>query len=98
VYAAYNEIKVADKAIGNGIGMTHSCSGRFYSEFGAWTTGTVENEDKAYGELHGRIVERIRLWPGLAPHEKESSPGRYAYDAKKNVLSIGSTASDSKEG
>ena len=37
VYAAYNEIKVADKAIGNGIGMTHSCSGRFYSEFGAWT-------------------------------------------------------------
>ena len=41
VYAAYNEIKVADKAIGNGIGMTHSCSGRFYSEFGAWTTGTV---------------------------------------------------------
>jgi hypothetical protein len=36
VYAAYNEIKVADKAIGNGIGMTHSCSGRFYSEFGAW--------------------------------------------------------------
>ena len=37
VYAAYNEIKVADKAIGNGIGMTHSCFGRFYSEFGAWT-------------------------------------------------------------
>ena len=37
VYAAYNEIKVADKAIGNGIGMTHSCSERFYSEFGAWT-------------------------------------------------------------
>ena len=36
VYAAYNEIKVADKAIGNGIGMTHSCSGRFYSEFGRW--------------------------------------------------------------
>ena len=39
VYAAYNEIKVADKSIGNGIGMTHSCSGRFYSEFGAWTKG-----------------------------------------------------------
>lgn len=37
VYAAYNEIKVADKAIGNGIGMTHSCSGRFYREFGEWT-------------------------------------------------------------
>ena len=58
----------------------------------------LENEDKAYGELHSRIVERIRLWPGFAPHEKESSPGRYVYDEKKNVLSIGSTASDSKEG
>jgi hypothetical protein len=44
VYAAYNEIKVADKAIGNGIGMTHSCSGRFYSEFGAWTKRGIENE------------------------------------------------------
>ena len=36
VYAAYNEIKVKDKAIGNGVGMTHACSGRFYSEFGHW--------------------------------------------------------------
>ena len=36
VYAAYNEIKVADKAIVNGIGMTHSCFGRFYSELGRW--------------------------------------------------------------
>lgn len=36
VYAAYNEIKVSDKAISNGIGMTHSCSGRFYSELGRW--------------------------------------------------------------
>ena len=41
VYAAYNEIKVADKAIGNGIGMTHSCSERFYLGFGAWIRGTV---------------------------------------------------------
>jgi acetyl esterase/lipase len=45
----------------------------------------VENEDKAYGELHGRIVERIRLWPGLAPHATESSPGRFVYDAKNKV-------------
>ena len=36
VYAAYNEIKVKDKAIGNGIGMTHSCRGHFYSKFGNW--------------------------------------------------------------
>ena len=36
VYAAYNEIGVADKAIGHGIGMTHSCSHKFYSQFGGW--------------------------------------------------------------
>ena len=36
VYAAYNEIKVKDKAIGNGIGMTHSCRGHFYANFGKW--------------------------------------------------------------
>jgi len=36
VYAAYNEIKVKDKAICNGIGMTHSCRRQFYSQFGKW--------------------------------------------------------------
>lgn len=45
----------------------------------------LENEDKAYGDLHSRIVERIRLWPGFAPHEKDPSPGRYAYDTKNKV-------------
>ena len=45
----------------------------------------LENEDKAYGALSERIVERIRLWSGLAPHEKESSPGRYAYDERCKV-------------
>ena len=45
VYAAYNEIAVSDKAICNGIGMTHSCSSRFYSEFGRWVKSSgVENE------------------------------------------------------
>ena len=39
VYAAYNEIKVADKAIGNGIGMTHSCAKTFYDKFGEWIKG-----------------------------------------------------------
>ena len=39
VYAAYNEINVEDKAIGNGIGMTHSCSEKFYSMFGDWIKG-----------------------------------------------------------
>ena len=45
----------------------------------------LEHEDKAYGELYGRIVERIRLWPGLAPHETEASLGRFAYDEKNRV-------------
>ena len=44
-----------------------------------------ENEDKAYGALHGRIVERIRLWPVLAPHETDADPGRYAFDEKNKV-------------
>ena len=85
VYAAYNEIKVADKAIGNGIGMTHSCSQKFYSEYGAWVKGLLEDEDKAYGDLKWRIAERIPLWPSLAPHETCSDPGRYAYDGKRKV-------------
>lgn len=36
VYAAYNEIRVSDKGIVHGLGMTHSCFGKFYSELGAW--------------------------------------------------------------
>ena len=42
----------------------------------------IENEDKAYGELQGRIAARIRLWPDLAPHETEANPGRYVYDER----------------
>ena len=45
----------------------------------------LENEDKAYGGLYGQIVERIRLWPGLAPHEASAGPGRYAFDEKSKV-------------
>ena len=36
VYATYNEIKVADKGIVHGFGMTHSCFGKFYEELGKW--------------------------------------------------------------
>ena len=36
VYAAYNEIRSTDKGIVHGIGMTHSCSQRFYKELGDW--------------------------------------------------------------
>ena len=35
-FAAYNEIKVADKGIVHGFGMTHSCFGKFYEELGKW--------------------------------------------------------------
>ena len=41
VYAAYNEIPVADKAIVHGIGMTHSCSAKFYRELGRWAMAPV---------------------------------------------------------
>ncbi len=47
--------------------------------------GIVPREDKAYGALHKRIVERIRLWPGLAPQETESKLGEYVYDLQKKV-------------
>lgn len=36
VYAAYNEIQVADKDICDGIGMTHSCFSKFYDKLGRW--------------------------------------------------------------
>ena len=36
VYAAYNAIPVKDKKIVHGIGMTHACFGKFYSELGQW--------------------------------------------------------------
>ena len=45
----------------------------------------LANEDKAYGALHGRIAERIRLWPDLAPHETKSDPGRYTFDERVKV-------------
>jgi cephalosporin-C deacetylase len=36
VYSAYNEIKVADKGIVHGFGMTHSCYGWIYGQLGDW--------------------------------------------------------------
>lgn len=45
----------------------------------------LPNEEKAYGDLTGQIVERIRLWPGLAPGEKSDDSGRFAYDKPKKV-------------
>ena len=36
VYAAYNEIRVVDKGIVHGFGMTHGCFSQFYKELGQW--------------------------------------------------------------
>ena len=36
VYAAYNAIKVKDKGIAHGFGMSHSCFPKFYKELGEW--------------------------------------------------------------
>lgn len=58
-----------------------SVAGVFAAESAAYV-GPAENEDKAYGELHGFVCDRIRLWPGLAPHETEADPGKFVYDGK----------------
>ena len=36
VYSAYNAIRVKDKAIFHGFGMTHSCRSEFYKKIAAW--------------------------------------------------------------
>ena len=63
----------------------------------AASAAPLENEDKAYGELDGRIVERIRLWPGLAPHERIGfSPekiGAVGYSAGAHLAAISAVSS-----
>ena len=53
--------------------------------FAAVSAAGPVNEAEAYGKIHGMIAERVRLWPGMAPHETKSDPGRYAYDSKRKV-------------
>jgi len=53
----------------------------------------LENEDKAYGALHGRIVDRFRLWPGLAPHLNFAVPVYPAY-----VVEDGATGPNARGG
>ena len=50
---------------------------------------SVENADKVYAELSdaGNIVERIRVWPGLAPHETTNDLGRFVYNEKRKFWS-----------
>ena len=65
VYAAYNEIKVEDKAIVHGIGMTHSCYGKFYEELGRWATARLGTGGRAWRNpiLDGWYADpQIRLY------------------------------------
>lgn len=39
VYATFNELRVSDKVIRAGFGMTHGCFSEFYREWGDWTLG-----------------------------------------------------------
>jgi len=59
VYAAYNEINVADKAIGNGIGMTHSCSRRLYDEYGRWIKSSAETASATDMDHKGRVIATV---------------------------------------
>jgi len=43
VYAAYNEICVADKGIEHGIGMTHSCFPQLYKKLGEWVRAAAQS-------------------------------------------------------
>ena len=58
VYAAYNEIKVKDKAIGNGIDMTHSCRRRFYTNFGKWVRAGAAPKETGTAPLARRVLAR----------------------------------------
>ena len=49
---------------------------------------TIENLDQAYGELSGKIVARVRLWPGLAPQETDDNPGEIVRDEKKKFWRV----------
>ena len=78
VYAAYNEIHVADKAILHGIGMTHGCFRKFYDELGAWIREPATPPPVAspvtfstpFGD--GMVLQRGRpvpVWGTAAPGE-----------------------------
>ena len=47
VYSAYNEIRVEDKGIINGIGMTHSCRKAFYEHLQEWLRETCREAEGA---------------------------------------------------
>ena len=57
---------VSERLLAVVLSVIFMVAGVFASESEAYV-GPAENEDKAYGELHGFICDRIRLWPDLAP-------------------------------
>ncbi|MBR3820868.1 MAG: hypothetical protein IKJ37_04525, partial [Kiritimatiellae bacterium] len=74
-------MKVSNRPLAVVLSVVFMVAGAFATE-GTACSVPAENEDKAYGELHGFICDRIRLWPDLAPHETGSDPGKFIYDKK----------------
>ena len=72
---------VSNRPLAVVLSVMFAVAGAFATE-GTACSVPAENEDKAYGELHGFICDRIRLWPDLAPHETGSDPGKFIYDKK----------------
>lgn len=53
----------------------------FAAEPATWRP-LLEHEREAYGKALDLVVARVRLWPGLAPHETAAEPGRFAFDTR----------------
>ena len=98
VYAAYNEIKVKDKAIGNGIGMTHSCRGHFYTNFGKWVralSSAAEDVDWISAELAKPVLGADAGWSSW--RTVLSLPGeRTVYDVMRDDLKAAVSARKGK--
>ena len=57
---------VSNRPLAVVLSVMFAVAGAFAAENAAYVS-PAENEYKAYGELHGFICDRIRLWPDLAP-------------------------------
>lgn len=94
VYAAFNEIRVEDKSIVNGIGMTHDCFKKIYNELGAWqrepqrTPGDVP-KSVVEGEEWVHMEYRRDILPGSAldfSHMglQDAPAGKYGWLVSRN--------------
>lgn len=45
----------------------------------------IEHSAEAYGPFERQVVARVKLWPGLAPHETTADPGRFYFDASRKT-------------